>query len=147
MPSEERSRIDGKKKRDELMTGHIGDLWDDLCLQIEQACNKLNAYFKTELEFKKNGVHSVVRVFLPSIGMRNNFEVRPQMEVCFLRHDRRVEIKKTDRPGEPAPTIYRVKADADNGELLFEQDGTFHTPLALAEHLVAEYFAGINLDE
>jgi hypothetical protein len=145
----ERSRIDDKIKRDDMMKEELDDTWEALDTRIKEAIQKLNANFFTTLTSKLNDGNSLIRVVsgeltdneraVPGASRRTI----PQLEIRLDREQKKIIARRTD--DDSSPRIYPIKADLSSNSLRFVQGDNLFTPLMLAEILLSQ-LVGINLD-
>jgi hypothetical protein len=137
LSDEERSRIDAKIKRDDLLTNGIEDLWITVWEAIQGTCNKVDGHWKTGLSYKLNDGNSVIRVNAPTEQALVKQSER-QLEIRFDRAERKIVVRI---PHLDINGSHPIKPDHEAEHLKI--DGK--TPLAFAEWLIAERFLKLDL--
>jgi regulator of sigma D len=85
------SRLDGKIRREKLVSDKSEDLWEDLWVSVKNTAEKLNDYYRqTSLTATRNDHNTVIRV-LGSVDLMSR--ERQSLEIRLKREDKKIVTK------------------------------------------------------
>jgi hypothetical protein len=138
---EEKSRIEAKAERDAVLRAGFGDYWDKLWVAIEATVQRVQRLWNIDLSSRLNDANTLIRVSAPAF--MDSRQINPTTPYLEIRadHQRRVLIVRFPHKSESG-TPYQATLDSATKTVSVHGK----TPLALAEHLIAERLLGKNLD-
>jgi hypothetical protein len=154
----ETSRIYAKREREHTVSVYADYLWEELTWAVRETVRQLNEYWQKDLvQLPKES--DVIRIQAPGrqkklSGSSGHRTFTPQVEIRIDRGKQTafvkvVEVNPYDETEmvKAKETPWPIKADPGPKTVYFEgPDKNRYTPLALAEHLIAEQLLGMNLD-
>ena len=159
---DEPSKLDQQIARDKLLLRDAESLWEAFYIAIQAAIGKLNSAYDSRLSGERNDHSSLIQVKSTTMRDRDT-EINRQLEIRFERSARKIivtivesarHIRTPERPPmRSEPLIFQIDADTERNALFFvstrkhEQQPyapVMYTPVALADHLVAELLLGMK---
>ncbi|HZQ68343.1 MAG TPA: hypothetical protein VFA68_07470 [Terriglobales bacterium] len=142
---QEESKLDAKLASELLVTSNIDEMWEYLWKAVQATCEKIQLGWQIDLTPKLADESEVIWVTAPRQLADDQFhQFIPKLEIRLDRTKKQVRAKLVHRSG--SEIHYPIKADLQNNKPVFERSGTQCTPLALAEHLIAERLLRMSLD-